>query len=155
MKRMRPIAFGLALALSLALPLAAQAQDGGQEPYVVPRLEEPITLDGLSDEPAWEAIEPLPLVMQTPTFRGEPTEHTEIRIAYDDAYVYVAARCYDEPDGVRSVSFKRDLVDPSSDNVFVLLDTFDDNENGLAFFTFPTGARLDFTVFNDAEGVSA
>ncbi|MDZ7689790.1 MAG: carbohydrate binding family 9 domain-containing protein [Balneolaceae bacterium] len=128
----------------------APVQD--REPYLVPRLDGPIELDGRSNEPAWEAIEPLPLVMQIPTFRGTPTERTEIRIAYDDTHIYVAARCYDDPDGVRGTSFKRGLFTSRPDNLALILDTFDDNENAVAFFTFPTGARTDFTVFNDAEG---
>jgi hypothetical protein len=53
-------------------------------PLVIPRLSGPITLDGRVDEPAWEAIPPLPVVMHLPSFGAEPTERTEFRLAYDD-----------------------------------------------------------------------
>jgi len=33
----------------------------------------------------------------------------------------------------------------------LILDTFNDNENALAFCTTPSGIRLDFTIFNDAQ----
>jgi hypothetical protein len=35
----------------------------------------------------------------------------------------------------------------------ILLDTYDDNKNGLAFYTTPTGLRTDYTISNDASGV--
>ena len=95
------------------------------KPFVLPRLDAPIVLDGLSDEPAWDAIAPLPLTMFEPFFGGEPTERTEIRVAYDQNYVYVAGRLYDsEPAGMRGNSLYRDRY--SGDDVFsILLDTFD------------------------------
>jgi len=34
----------------------------------------------------------------------------------------------------------------------IILDTYNDNENGLAFFTAPTGLRTDYTISNDASG---
>ena len=37
----------------------------------------------------------------------------------------------------------------------ILLDTFNDKENGLMFFTAPSGLRLDMTVFNDAVYTSS
>ena len=37
------------------------------------RLRGEIVLDGLSNEAAWQEVEPLPLTMFTPTFRAEPT----------------------------------------------------------------------------------
>ncbi|MCK4823557.1 hypothetical protein KA005_47840, partial [bacterium] len=62
---------------------------------IIPRINGPVTLDGLSDEPAWEGIEPLPVVIHTPNFGNEPTERTEILVAYDNNYLYVAGRLYD------------------------------------------------------------
>ena len=66
-------------------------------------------IDGLSNENEWQKISPLPLIMQEPEFGGEPTEKTEIRIAYDDEYLYVSACCYDsEPNKIQKPSKKRD-----------------------------------------------
>nr|MQY80047.1 hypothetical protein [Bacteroidota bacterium] len=49
-----------------------------QDQYIMPRITKPVTLDGLSDEPAWEGIEPLPVVEHAPDFGNEPSERTEI-----------------------------------------------------------------------------
>ncbi|MGD8700668.1 MAG: hypothetical protein PVJ43_15335, partial [Gemmatimonadales bacterium] len=63
-------------------------------PLVLPRVRGIVDLDGLSDETAWAGIEPFPLTMYTPTFRAPLTERTEIRVAYDDHYLYVAGRFF-------------------------------------------------------------
>jgi hypothetical protein len=119
----------------------------------VSRINGPIKLDGLSDEPAWEAVVPLDIIMQEPNFKGEPSEKTEIRIGYDDDYLYVAARCFDrEPEKIQNPSKKRDELSLTNDWFGIILDTFNDKENALAFFSTPAGLRLDMTVFDDAVG---
>jgi hypothetical protein len=67
--------------------------------YIIPKLNGPITLDGKVDEPAWEAIAPLPLVTHWPSF-GDPvsSERTELRIAHDEEYLYVSCVCYEKPE---------------------------------------------------------
>lgn len=62
-------------AAGVAVHAAAQtvpdiAPDG--PPIQVPRISGPITLDGRVDEPAWEAIDPLPAVMHLPNFGAPP-----------------------------------------------------------------------------------
>ena len=37
---------------------------------------------------------PQPLVMSSPAYLGTPTERTEIRIAYDDDFIYAAGRFF-------------------------------------------------------------
>lgn len=122
------------------------------EPYVLARLASAVQIDGLSDEPAWEAIDPLPLTTYEPEFGMPPTERTEIRVAYDDHYLYVAGRLYDsEPSGIRSNSMYRDRY-AGDDSFAILLDTFNDNENALWFFTNPAGVRFDMAITQDGEG---
>ena len=132
----------IVLAVSPGLLLA-------QDQYIVSRLTGPVQLDGPSNEPAWQAVEPLPVVQQEP-FWLPPSKLTEIRIGYDAQYLYLAGRMYSHPDSIYGPSLKRDELEPTNDYVGIILDTFNDNENALAFFTSPTGIRLDFSVFNDA-----
>ena len=121
----------------------------GQTPLVLPRLSLPVVLDGLSDEPAWHAVAPLPMTMYEPVFGGAPTERTEIRMAYDDGYLYVAGRFYDDdPGGVRANSLYRDRTS-GDDRLGVILDTFHDRENALWFWTTPAGVRGDRALSND------
>ncbi|MEE9166785.1 MAG: DUF5916 domain-containing protein [Candidatus Neomarinimicrobiota bacterium] len=117
------------------------------------RLQGPITLDGFSDEPAWQSIEPFDVIMHRPTFGLPPTERTEIRVGYDDDYLYVSGRMFDsEPEGIQDGGLDRDNLNPSTDFFGIILDTFNDNENALTFATSPVGIRVDAAVFNDAQG---
>ena len=115
-----------------------------QDLVFLQRIEGPIQLDGFSDEPAWQNIDPVPLAMYEPISGGRMTERTEIRIGYDDDYLYVSGRMYDsEPDKIRGNTLYRDRY--SGDDVFaIVLDTFNDNENALWFYTTPRGVRMDY-----------
>ncbi len=117
----------------------------------LPRLSGTIQLDGLSEEPAWQEIVPLALTTYQPVFKSSPTERTEIRVAYDNDYLYVSGRLYDsDPSGIRANSLARDRY--SGDDTFAIaLDAFNDNENVLWFFTNPAGVRYDMEVANDAQ----
>jgi Domain of unknown function (DUF5916) len=122
------------------------------EKIVIPRLAGPVKLDGRIDEAAWQGLTPFVMVMQSPTY-GEPSsERTEALIGYDDEFVYVAGRLFDrEPGLIQSPTKKRDAMVANSDWFGVLLDTFNDKENALAFFTTPAGLRFDAAVFRDGQ----
>ena len=122
-----------------------------QEPLPLTLFTESIQIDGLSNEPGWQRIEPLPMIMYKPIYKGEPTERTEVRIAYDEDYLYCSARCYDtDPSGIRVNSLYRDRS--SKDDKFgIILDTFNDKESALSFWTTPAGIRGDEAIFNDGK----
>lgn len=121
-------------------------------PINLQRIEGPLKIDGRIDEAAWAGITPFPLIAYSPTYRGEKTTRTEIRVAYDDNYIYAAGHFYvNDMSDMRANSLYRDGW--SGDDTFgILLDTFNDNESALWFYTTPLGLRADGAVSNDAEG---
>lgn len=139
------------IALLFLTPFVALAQNHAP-PYIVPRLQGSIQLDGVIDEPAWRAIEPVNLVTHWPSFDNEPSENTEIRIGYDDTYIFISGSFQDDPKNIQGPTFKRDAWNMAMDQLALILDTFNDNENALIFVVTPTGARVDAAVVNDAEG---
>ena len=137
--------------LALVLLLTATPGLAQETAAFLTRLTAPVELDGLSDEPVWQAVVPLPMTMYEPTFEGALTERTEIRVAYDEGYLYVAGRFYDDdPDGVRANSLYRDRTS-GDDRLGVILDTFHDRENALWFWTTPAGVRGDRALSNDGD----
>jgi len=123
----------------------------GQEPVALTRLSGPIELDGRIDESAWDDVPPLEMTVYTPVFRGTPTELTDIRIGYDDSYIYVGARMYDsDPSGIRANTLYRDRYS-GDDLLGVLLDTYNDHETAVLFAVNPAGTRGDRAILNDAE----
>jgi hypothetical protein len=137
------------LLLLCAVPrLVAQS---GEEPMRLTRLTGPVQLDGRLEEPAWASVAPLPLAMYTPTFGGTLTERTEIRVAYDDRYLYVGGRMYDsEPGKVRANTLYRDRYS-GDDVIAIVLDSYNDRQTAVWFTVNPAGTRIDRTVSNDAE----
>lgn len=116
------------------------------------RLEGPITLDGIPDEAAWGRVAPLPLTMYEPSFRGASDRRIELRVAYDDEALYVAARFYHaDPGAIRAFSLTRDRW--SGDDGFgLLVDTFNDDENAMRFVGLPLGTRMDMSITGDGQG---
>ena len=139
--------------LVTAMLMALQLMYANGEPYVIERLSAPIIFDGKVDDPAWIEIEPLPLTMHLPTYQGQMTEYTQIRIAYDDDFLYLSGVMFDkEPDKIMANSKKRDALIGTTEWFGFVIDSYNDKQNALAFFTTPTGLRLDGNVQNDANG---
>jgi hypothetical protein len=125
-----------------------------QERIAILRIHGEIKFDGIVDDAFWNNIQPLPMVMHTPTFGNQPSEKSEVMICYDNTYLYVGARLFDSnaPDMLIS-SKKRDESEVSSEQLMLIFDTFNDKENGLGFATTPTSLRSDFTISKDAMGM--
>ncbi len=112
-----------------------------------------IIFDGLCHEGEWDHFEPVRLRMFQPNHDQEPSERSDIYITYDETYFYVAARFYYENgSNISSVTKKRDSFDEGNDMLGIMFDSFNDNETGMGFVTAPSGLRMDFNVFNDAQG---
>jgi hypothetical protein len=122
------------------------------EPLKVKRIYGGIKFDGVPDDPAWQSIQSLPMVMLAPVSGSEPTEKSAIKIAYDDEYFYVSGLLnYHDIKYIRSVGKKRDYDSKSTDWFGLTLDTFNDRENAVQFLTNPNGIRSDATIKNDIE----
>jgi hypothetical protein len=144
--------------ITTILPLKTSAQNlksGLNEPIKIQRIKLPVKLDGLSNEAAWQGIESFPLRMRMPNFGNEPSERTELLLGYDDDYLYAAGRFYDsEPSKIQATSLKRDGGWTwSTDAMSIILDTFNDNENGVIFITIPAGTRTELNILNDGVGI--
>lgn len=123
-----------------------------EEKIKIHRLTEHIQFDGTPRELAWQLVDALPVTMHSPVFRGEITEKTIIKVAYDNEFLWVSGEFYvNDPTHVRATSKKRDEMSANSDFFGLILDTYNDNENALCFLTTPTGLRSDMTISNDAS----
>ncbi len=152
--------FGEIIALTVMLVLCgpsiygtAEAQEHLQPPIEIKRLDGTIEFDGMPFEEAWEAVEPFPMTQQLPNYGAEPTEHTEVRITYDDEYIYLGGRLYDsDPEGIHPATYQRDRRGLAGDWMIMTLDPHNDKENSLLFGTSPAGNRTDVWFANDTEG---
>jgi hypothetical protein len=125
----------------------------GQDGVQIKPLSGEINIDGKVEEPAWKLSTDFPLTMHFPVYNNLPTEKNEVYITFDDEYLLVGAILYYEDiSNIVSTSKKRDEESENSDSFGILLDTYNDNENALGFFTMPSGLKIDYSVSNDGQG---
>jgi len=122
-----------------------------QDRYMVKKPESNIIFDGLCNEEAWENIEPFDLIMFSPDYGSEPSEKTEIRIAYDETYLYFSGVFHDSNPEKMKIQLKRDDWKYECDWFIVILDTYSDKENTVVFATSPSGGRTDVSFAKDVE----
>src|SRR5262245_58329121 len=79
---------------------------------VAVRSNAPIQIDGTLSEPVWnEAVALTTFYEVYPGDRTSPPVRTEVKYAYDDRYVYIAARALDpDPTQLRAPFVRRDRV---------------------------------------------
>lgn len=144
---------GFRIVSSCLLALVLMNSSFSQSAIQIQRLSAPIKFDGVINEPVWDKIDPYPMVQYEPVFLGEMSERTEIRAAYDDEYLYISAKMFTQnPSTITANSLYRDRY--SGDDVFaVILDPFNDDQNGMRFFTTPAGTRFDQSISNDANTI--
>lgn len=108
-------------------------------------LDESIKIDGILDEAIWERLHPLSnFRQQLPNEGTTPTEHTEIYIAFDDQYLYIAAKLYDsDPSGIKASQKRRNQGLGPDDRFMWILDTFNDGRNAYFFEVNPAGLMGD------------
>lgn len=120
----------------------------------IAKVTDAVEFTGMTDKITWEVATPLEMTMYSPNFGKAPGEQTEVRLAYDDQFLWVFARLhYTDPLKIVSKSKKRDEESKNSDSFGIILDTYDDNQSALAFFTTPAGQRIDYAISNDANPI--
>ncbi len=147
--------FALGICARMGTSEGVSAQEGvAPQPLAIPAISGEITLDGIVDEAAWDALPPLPMTMYSPVFHGDMTQRTEIRVGHDDRYIYVSGKLFDTaPEAIQTNTFYRDQYS-GDDAMAILFDSYNDYENAVWMVTNPAGARIDRTVSSDAEFTS-
>ncbi len=107
------------------------------------RINDAPKIDGVLDDTIWQNIQPA-----TDFFMFEPsnetperqTHRTEVKMAYDDVAVYIAAYMYDEdPSKIQRQFSQRDNVFVQADFFSIALNTYNDGINETRFFITSAG----------------
>lgn len=117
-----------------------------------------ISIDGTLDEPAWAEAEVMTGFVQSLPDDGMPaTEESEVRMLFDDEYLYIGALLHDSrPDLLVSGTLERDHPGVSAHDIDlfgVFLDTFLDRRNGYLFLVNPGGAIRDGQAFDNSRNL--
>ncbi len=120
------------------------------------RSTESIKIDGVLDDAAWATAEMISELRQQEPIEGEPaSEKTEIRVLFDDKFLYFAIRAFDsEPSKINAREFVRDASFSNDDKVEILLDTFHDKRNAFRFAVNPFGTQQDALITDEGRDVN-
>ncbi|HSF19947.1 MAG TPA: DUF5916 domain-containing protein [Vicinamibacteria bacterium] len=152
--RTATIVLALVFVSTCAIISFASAQERDRRLARAARVDEAPVIDGVVKEAPWFTAEALTDFIQAEPYEGEPaTEKTEVRIVYDSDTLYIAAVCYDsDPTGIVVTDSRRDSSLIDSDAFELILDTYQDRQNGFVFGTNPAGIEYDGQVSNEGEG---
>ena len=159
-----PAAIACCVMLVATLPLRAQRGPTPIDVGTAPRPEAlairastEIVLDGVLDEGAWMGAQVISDFTQSQPDEGMPvTESTEVRILYDDEYLYIGVEMWDrQPDRIVIPSLEQDFQSGNSDIFGITLDTFLDRRNAFMFLVNAKGAVKEAQDFDDSRQENA
>jgi len=132
--------------------LNAQAQE---KSFVVKYINAPVTLDGTLDESVWQNAESAREFYQYfPTDSVLAKQQSDIKMLYDDTYLYVGITVYAAGNDYVVPTLQRDFRAGGSDNITLMFDTFNDGTNAFLFGTNPFGVRREALVSNGGTTLS-
>ncbi len=167
---MRWLRAGSALSLSLfaAAAIAAQAPGAVAQQHSVRRERDTrpelravratgaIRLDGVLDDDSWSKAPLATDFVQAEPLSGQPaSQATDVRVVYDQDFLYIGAFLHDADLSLAVVNdIRKDFTEEEQDDFEVLLDTFGDRRNGYVFSTNIEGARHDRQVALEGREVN-
>ena len=116
------------------------------------RLAEPLTVDGVLDDPVYDEIPAVEGFLQQEPNEGAPaSEATRVWVFFDADSLYIAADLEEEHPELLNVSeMRRDHRSIGwNDSFQIVLDTFYDRRNGFLFHTNALGALYDAQVTDE------
>ena len=116
------------------------------------RLSEPLTVDGVLDDPVYDQVPAADGFLQQEPNEGAPaSESTRVWVLYDAENLYIAAEMEEEhAEELMAGEMRRDHMSIGwNDSFQIVLDTFYDRRNGFLFHTNPLGALYDAQVTDE------
>jgi hypothetical protein len=147
-----------ALAVTPALTAAQAVAPTGAPPTkavasaTAVRAAAPPQIDGRDDDAVWQQAPRYSEFRQfEPKVDIDPSFRTEFRAAYDERNLYVFVRMFDpHPDSIMHALSRRDVRGPS-DQVKLLIDSYNDRRSGFELAVNPDGVKRDYSMSNDGN----
>jgi hypothetical protein len=144
--------------LSAPLLIAAQTNPNDsitRKKYFTQKINGIVTLDGIPSEPAWDAVEwGGDFIQWQPNDGKAPSQPTNFKILYDEKFLYIGYRCYDNAvDSIIKRMSRRDQF--PGDWVEINIDSYHDLRTAFSFTLSVSGVRGDEFVSNDGNNWDA
>ena len=83
-----------------------------QEALKINLISGQVNFDGKPDEDVWKEATVFPLIVHSPNFGAEPSERSEVMIAYNQEYLWIGARLFSEDPGNITSTSKKETSNP-------------------------------------------
>jgi hypothetical protein len=151
---MLPVALAIATVLASQTATDPDGSGGEASARVVPaeRAERPPVIDGRDDDAVWRTARIITGFREfQPVEDGDPRYRTEAKVAYDAHNFYVFIRMFDpHPDSILPLLSRRD-VRSASDQIKIIIDSYNDRRSGYEFAVNPAGVKRDYAIYNDNQ----
>jgi hypothetical protein len=142
---------------AVAISALAQAP-GGSRPGAVLQTATAVAarqapdINGKNDDAVWkDAPRFSEFTQYEPRVDAAPSFKTEFQAAYDEKNLYVFLRMYDpHPDSIMHALTRRDVRGPS-DQVWIIVDSYNDKRSAFEFSVNPDGVKRDYAMSNDSN----
>lgn len=143
MKFLRLISVIGAIISFLDFPLIAQD-------LFIKKASAPIKVDAVMNETDWQTARPTGKFQQYFPSDSIPAKaQTEVRMTYDDKYIYILAKMYNlGPRKYVTPSLRRDFRGEANDVFTVVMDTYADRNNAFMFGINPFGVQREGLIAN-------
>ncbi len=119
--------------------------------YIVKKTSEIFVIDGELNENIWQSPYTISDFWQSfPSDNVKATYPTEIKMAFDDKFLYLSAKMYSKGNDYIVTSLKRDYRAGGNDNISFGFDTFDDHSNAFLFGCNTLGVMREGLMINGA-----
>lgn len=110
----------------------------------IPKLSQPIELDGLLAEPVWQSAQKIELGYETYPAENIPAKYATTAFVFEDGdFLYVGIKAFDPDKQTLRASYRdRDDIG-DEDQVGIKIDTFNDQRRSYNFFVNPLGIQED------------
>ena len=147
---MRQSAIILMLVLSVNW-LTIHAQETNREKFRLKsqKINQAIVIDGELNEPAWEQAEQTtPFYNKWPSDSGYSDAKTEVKILFNDDFIYVSAVSYQQRNDLVIQTLKRDQSDAywNSENFSIVFDPMNQKTTGFMFGVNAGGSQIEASV---------
>jgi hypothetical protein len=142
----------LSSTLFVFILLQAFTLQAQERSYTTARIQsDPPRIDGVIDEPAWDAAEWTgDFIQRLPYEKQNPSQPTEFKIVYDDNNLYVAIKIYDSSiDSIVRRMSRRDGFE--GDMVQIDLDSYHDKMTAFSFNVNAAGVKGDRAITGDGN----
>ena len=137
--------------LLLLFLLSVHGTDEGNKVYHIGRIDVAPQIDGSWNDDVWQnAPIATDFVQLRPIENARPSFRTEVKFAYDDGALYIAAYCYDDhPDSILTQLGNRD-DNLNADFIRISIDPYDQQQDNTSFRLSASGVQGEWRLSDNS-----